>query len=166
MEILNQDEVKLKKEVLSARIRRGHVFIHPTDTIYGIGCSALDENAVQKVRDIKNRVPEKPFSVIAPSKDWIRENCEIDEEGEKWLSKLPGPYTLILKLKKGAKIPKNVNSGRKSLGVRIPDHWLSQLVSHSGIPVITASANKRGNEFMTSMEDLDLEVKSKLDFII
>lgn len=166
MEIVNRDELRIRKDSFRSKILKGDVFIHPTDTVYGIGCNAMDETAVDKVRKIKERFPEKPFSVIAPSIDWIKENCVIDKAGEDWLAKLPGPYTLILELKDAAKIPPVVNSGRRSIGVRFPDHWITEVIAEINTPIITATANKRGRDFMTTLEDLDSDIHTKTDFII
>ena len=88
---------------------KGAVFIHPTDTIYGIGCNAEVSSAVRKVRQLKARATN-PFSVIAPSLEWINENCVVTKEADEWLEKLPGPYTLILKLKNNC-VARSVNSG-------------------------------------------------------
>jgi len=79
MQIINRDEYKLKKQEFLAKIRQGAVFIYPTDTIYGLGANALNHDAVHKIREAKDRYT-RPFSVIAPSKDWIKENCEINEK--------------------------------------------------------------------------------------
>ena len=98
METLTKTELEIKFEEISQRIKEGTIFIHPTDTIYGISCNAANENAVKKIRDLKKR-PETPFSVWAPSIKWIKKNCIINKEAEEWLNKLPGPYTLVLKLK-------------------------------------------------------------------
>ncbi len=163
MKILTKDEVNVNKEVILEVMKNGALFIHPTDTIYGIGCNAKEEEFVDEVREIKGR-PESPFSVIAPSKDWIKKNCVVNEEVEKWLKKLPGPYTLILKAKNG--VANNVAPGIDTLGVRIPDHWFSKLVGELGLPVVTTSANKAGGDFMTSLESLDDEIKPKIEFVI
>ncbi len=159
MRILTKEEFMYDLEQFSKRIKEGAVFIYPTDTIYGIGCSALNENAVKKVRELKNR-PENPFSVIAPSKEWIKSNCEVDS-----LDILPGPYTLIAKLKRSV-VVEQVNLGQKTLGVRIPDHWISNVVKELKIPIVTTSVNKAGKQFMTSLENLDEEIKAKVDFIV
>ena len=143
-------------------VREGCLFIHPTDTIYGIGCDATNFDAVKKVREVKGR-SERPFSVIAPSKEWIKENCVVSE---KWLGKLPGPYTLILKLKNKSCIAKNVNMGLKTLGVRLPDHWINMDIKELNVPIVTTSANKTGGNFMTSADDLDDGIKSKTEFMI
>ena len=162
MQTLSKEEINGQ---IKQSIKRGSVFIHPTDTIYGLGCNAILHNSVAKIRDIKDR-QDKPFSVIAPSKKWIYENCEIDEEAERWIDKLPGPYTLILKLKNKECIAPNINSGLGTLGVRIPDHWFSRIVEEVGYPVVTTSANIVNQNFMTSIDDLDPKIQGRVDFAI
>ena len=117
------DEFKQHAQDLAQFIKEGAIFIYPTDTIYGIGCNAEDEHAVGVLRSIKFRY-KRPFSVIAPSKEWIKNNCEVPEKGEEWLAKLPGAYTLILKLKNKKCIAPSVTQEVDTLGVRIPDHWI------------------------------------------
>lgn len=163
--ILTREEFNIHIEKYMKLIDKGAIFIHPTDTIYGLGCNALNKDAVKKIRKIKKRYTN-PFSVIVPSKDWIKKNCIINKDVEKWLKKLPGPYTLILKLKNKNCIAKNVNNDLPSLGVRIPAHWFSDIVTKLQIPIITTSVNITGETFMTSIENLNPEIKKELDFII
>lgn len=163
MKILTKDEIHANKEVILEVMKNGAIFIHPTDTIYGIGCNATKKKFVDEVREIKGR-PNTPFSVIAPSKRWIRKNCVVNGKAKKWLNKLPGPYTLILKAKGG--VAKNVALRLDTLGVRIPNHWFSKIVEESGIPVVTTSANKAGEDFMTSLDDLDDEIKQSVEFMV
>ena len=164
MRILNFEELELEKSSIIDAILRGAVFIHPTDTIYGIGCNAQLSSAVKKVRKLKARATN-PFSVIAPSLEWIHENCIVTEDAEEWLEKLPGPYTLILKLKNNC-VAKSVNSGLSTLGVRIPNHWIRKLATEAEVPVVTTSVNRANEEYMTSLEDLDSSIKGGIDFMI
>ena len=164
MRILNFEEFKLEKPAIIDAIIRGSVFIHPTDTIYGIGCNAELSNSVKKVRQLKARATN-PFSVIAPSFEWIRENCVVTEDGEEWLGKLPGPYTLIFKLKNNC-VAKETNIGLKTLGVRIPNHWIKNIAAEANVPVITTSVNRSKEDYMTSLEDLDSAIKGGIDFIL
>ena len=165
MRVLSKEEFLKEKDVIrTSLIEKSPVFIYPTDTIYGIGCNANNKEAVDKIREIKQR-KESPFSVIAPSKEWIDENCIVNDNAKDWVKRLPGPYTLILKTKKQG-VAENIAPDLDSLGVRIPDHWFSSFVEEIDIPVVTTSVNKSGEDFMTSLEDLDSEIKSKVDFIV
>lgn len=165
MRALTFEEYNLEKDNIIQSVLDGAVFIHPTDTIYGIGCNAQNSNSVKKIRELKSRV-KNPFSVIAPSIEWIRENCVVSEEGEEWLEKLPGPYTLIFKLKNEKCIAKDVNAGLNTLGVRIPKHWIAKAVAEAEVPVVTTSVNKSGQDYMTSLDDLDESIKNSIDFVL
>jgi tRNA A37 threonylcarbamoyladenosine synthetase subunit TsaC/SUA5/YrdC len=94
------------------------------------------------------------------------ENCIVTKEAGEWLEKFPGPYTLILKLKNEKCIAKEVNLGLKTLGVRIPNHWISRLVAEADVPVVTTSVNRTNEDYMTSLEDLDSAIKSGIDFAL
>ena len=146
------------------QIKQGKVFIYPTDTIYGIGCIVTNRKAVKRIRNIKRR-ENKPFSVIVPGKAWILRNCIVNKEVREALKKLPGPYTLILELKRKI-FPGEVNLGLKTMGVRIPRHWISDIVKKVNRPIITTSVNKAGKSYMTSIYDLDKGIYRKVDFMI
>ena len=165
MEIVTKEEFLLEKAKYFRLISQGAVFIHPTDTIYGIGCDATNEKAAQRVRQIKRRT-STPFSVIVPSKRWIFDNCEVSLEGEKWIDRLPGPYTLIFRLKSSSAVAAAVNLSSSTLGIRIPRHWIADLVKELGFPVVSTSANITGEPYMTSADDLDESIRQKVDFII
>ncbi len=165
MKIVIKEEFDMDRQNFFNRIEQGAVYIHPTDTIYGIGCSAKNSRAVNKIRAIKERT-NTPFSVIAPSKDWIFENCIVSMEAEKWINQLPGPYTLIFRLKNKNAVALEVNSDMNTLGVRIPLHWISSIARELNLPLVTTSANVSGKEYMINLDTLDPEIKKRMDFII
>ena len=164
MNILTKEEFLNKKKFFIKEIKSGKIFIYPTDTIYGIGCNATNEQAVDKIRNIKSR-ESKPLSVIAPNKKWIKNNCVINENTKLWLKKLPGPYTLILELKNKKAVAKNVTS-TNTLGVRIPKNWFSAIISKSNLPFITTSVNLSGQPHITSIPQLSQEIKNQVDYIL
>ncbi len=164
MKAYTEDEFRANEDELLRAVAQGAVYIHPTDTIYGVGCDATNPDAVKRVRDAKQQ-HEQPFSIIAPSKQWIRDHCELSPEAEKWLEKMPGSYTLILKLKKKTIAPE-VLAGKETIGVRMPDHWIQDISLALNRPLVTTSANLHGKAFMTSLEDLDPELEHKIDFAI
>lgn len=136
------------------------IIIYPTDTIYGIGCNALDEKLVDKIREIKRR-DKKPFSVIAPNKKWIRDNFFVSENE---LDKLPGRYTLILKMKKKV-VADNVSFSDK-LGVRIPKHEISKIVEKANVPFITTSVNFSNKPYAKEIKEIPKEILKKVDIVI
>jgi tRNA threonylcarbamoyl adenosine modification protein (Sua5/YciO/YrdC/YwlC family) len=127
---------RTRREVIVA-ILEGRVFLYPTDTVYGLGCDASNPVAVRRIREIKTT--GHPFSVIAPSKKWIRENLRVTRAG--YLRRLPGPYTLIFRMKKNT-VCEQVSM--RTLGVRIPRHPFTGVVQEAGIPFVTTSANMSG----------------------
>lgn len=148
-------------ENLEEEVLVGKIFIYPTDTIYGLGCNAMNENAVQKIREIKNRDKNKPLSIIAPSIEWIKENFITDMILEKYL---PGPYTLILK-KKVMNFLSHI-SNSDSLGVRIPNSEFTKRIQGIGVPFITTSVNISGEPFANKISNIKPEILNKVDFII
>lgn len=148
------------KELIKA-ILKGKIFIYPTDTVYGLGCNAEDKKAVEKIKEIKARDKDKPLSIIAPSINWIKENCIIDINLEKYL---PGPYTIILK-KKNPDFLKWV-SLTDSLGIRIPANDFCKKIQKAGVPFITTSVNQSGEKPATKISDINKEILDKVDIFI
>ena len=162
-------------------IKHGAIFIYPTDTIYGLGCDATNCASVSFIRKIKYRdvkmsgfnilnMPktsrfldvDKPLSIIAPSIDWIKEYCFVDD---KLLKKyLPGPFTLILKKKDPSFM--NWISSNDSFGIRIPDCEFTKLVSRANVPFVTTSVNFVGEPFATKIGDIPKDILDKVDIII
>jgi len=140
-------DAKLQGRLIKA-IHAGKVIIYPTDTVYGIGCDASNADAVRRIRALKGT--EHPFSVIAPSKEWMQHNLVINHQD--YLDKLPGPYTLIF-TKKEKRFLSETAPG-PSLGVRIPDHQLTWIFQKTGLPVVTTSANVSGSPFLVKPSDI------------
>ncbi len=166
MKELSKEEFEMDLPQYTDRILNNEtLFIYPTDTIYGIGCDATNCDALKKLRSVKSRYT-MPFSVIAPSKDWIQENCIVGEKEQAWIDKLPGAYTLILKLRNTDAVCRECNNDLGTIGVRIPQHWISKVVTQIGKPIVTTSANLTGGYYMTSMDDLDPKIKAHVEFCV
>ena len=146
-------------------MKYGAVFIYPTDTLYGIGCDARNNALVQRVRRIKNS-RDNPLSVIVPSKDWIYENLKVEKKHEKWLDKLPGPYTLIFEKKVLDCVSADVNPFNNTLGVRIPKNWFAKVVETLDFPIITTSINLHSQDPFTSVKDIPDHIKTMVDLAI
>jgi tRNA threonylcarbamoyl adenosine modification protein (Sua5/YciO/YrdC/YwlC family) len=138
-----------RNDVIEA-MRTGAVFVYPTDTIYGLGCNALISESVKKIKRIKRT--DHPFSVVAPSKEWILRNLIV--ESRKSLDVLPGPYTLIFR-KKEPFFLRDV-SNLPTLGVRIPSHPLTKIIMELGIPFVSTSANLSGKKPVSKPSEFKL----------
>jgi L-threonylcarbamoyladenylate synthase len=122
-------------------LKEGKIIVYPTDTIYGLGCDALNEKAVERIIKIKKRNSGKPFSVIIKDIATSKKISFVDRQKEDIMKKLlPGPYTLILPGVKN--IPKVVTGNANSIGVRIPNYELTKKLSEKfKNPFITTSVN-------------------------
>lgn len=160
--IISKQEFLKNKKLYLNKIKRGSIFIYPTDTIYGIGCISTNKKSIKKIKKLKQRTI-KPFSIIIPSKKWIIKNCKLNKNSKRYIKKLPGKYTLILELKNKKLSP---NKNLKTIGVRIPKHWISTIVKELDQPIITTSVNTTNKPYMTSLKNLEKNISSKVDFII
>ncbi|MDP1728686.1 MAG: L-threonylcarbamoyladenylate synthase [archaeon] len=156
------NNMKISKENIAEKILEGKIFIYPTDTIYGIGCDATNEKAVNQIKNIKERDKDKPLSIIAPNISWILNNFETTEEEIK--KYLPGPYTLLLKKKDMNFL--NWVSNNDRIGIRIPNSSFTKEIIKSNVPFITPSVNLSGEPFALTVKDIKPEILNKIDYII
>ena len=155
--ILNQKDINAEK--ISKIIKS--IFIYSTDTIYGIGCDANNKKLVEKIRELKGR-DKKPFSIIAPSKEYILKNCiTTKKEIQKYL---PGQYTLVLR-KRDKDFLKHV-SNTDRIGVRIPNHPITEILQKTEKPIITTSVNLSGKKPATTPDEIKQKIKDSVDYII
>lgn len=129
-----------------AVLRRGGTAVFPTDTLYGLGCNALEETAVGRVFDIKHRSHVKALPMLVRDLSWARELAYITLEQEKLISQFwPGKVTFILPRR--PIVPAVMCGGGQTVGIRAPDHVLVQtLLRHLGYPLAGTSANVSGSE--------------------
>ena len=146
---------------MEEKIRAGAIFIYPTDTIYGIGCDATNEAAVARIHRIKKRT-EKPFSVIPPGDEWVARTISANQKLE-W-----GPVTYFVLPKDQSCVAPAVRgtSNERSLGLRMSKHWFTDIIIKAGVPFVSTSVNISGQPHMTSLDDLDPEIRDEVDILI
>lgn len=127
-------------------LNNGGALVLPTETVYGIFAKALDETAVNHVYQLKKRPRDKAMNLNVADYQTI---LEFSKEQPSYLKDLfeaflPGPLTIILKANN--KVPVWINSGKSTVGFRLPNHPLTaELIKKTG-PLIGPSANISGNE--------------------
>lgn len=132
-------------EIAAERLHHGEVIALPTDTVYGLACSANDPHAIQKLYEIKGRDEEKPVAVCVSSISQLKHYSEASHLPDGLLHRLlPGAVTIILNKSKYLNNP-FLNNGIPKIGLRIPDYEFIQNVSAKFVdPIALTSANKSG----------------------
>ncbi len=145
----------------------GGTVIFPTDTVYGLGANALDNNAVEKIYKIKGRDEKKPINVLIADYEDILKVAEIPsrEEGKLMEKFWPGSLTIILKRKAG--VADKAAAGGETIGIRMPKNELARnLIREVGFPIATTSANLSGDEAGTNLDNIEKEVLEQVDFVL
>ena len=160
----NATEIGKAVEVL----REGGIVIYPTDTIYALGCDALNVRAVERICRIKGINPQKVnLSIICRELSWVSEYAKLNTLYFKLLKRnLPGAFTFILPT--SSSLPK-IYKNRKTVGVRIPDHAITlALVEALGNPLLTTSVSVDDEEpeYGTDPELIAERYESVADLII
>jgi L-threonylcarbamoyladenylate synthase len=137
-------------EIYAERLRAGELVAFPTETVYGLGANAFDEDAVAKIFEVKKRPADNPLIVHVPSLEALGSVTErLDTLSEMLLQAFtPGPLTVILP--KSKRIPTIVTAGSSNVAVRIPANMFAlELLSAASIPIAAPSANRSGKPSAT-----------------
>jgi len=148
-------------------IKQGKIVVFPTETVYGIGTNGLDEIAVKKLYEVKQRPLNKPISLLVSNMEMVNQIAkDITEIEYKIMEKFfPGPLTIILKKK--VLVPDIVTAGQDTVGVRMPSGEIARkLVEMTGVPIATPSANITGEPSGTDLQEIKKHFEGKADFFI
>ncbi len=145
----------------------GETVAIPTETVYGLAANALDEEAVLKIFEVKNRPHFDPLIVHVSKKEEINKYvAEIPEVANKLMEAfMPGPITLLLKKK--ANIPDLVTSGLDTVAIRVPQHPLAlALLNKLDFPLAAPSANPFGYISPTTAQHVFDQLQGKIPYIL
>jgi len=128
---------------------RGGAVVYPTDTVFGLGVHALDQDAVNRLYRIKNRPKSKPVPIIINNMCQAKSLAFINKKTEKVLQAVwPGQVTVILSRKTGG-----------TIGLRIPDHKVPQFLAQE-FPITGTSANISGQKTCESIWEIQEQFKN------
>ncbi|MDD6210816.1 MAG: L-threonylcarbamoyladenylate synthase [Bacteroidales bacterium] len=155
-------------EYVADILRGGGVIIYPTDTLYAIGCDALNVRAVERVCNIKNIDPNKKYlSIVCADLSDLSNYAKVNNSVFKLMKRnLPGPFTFILHAT--TSLPK-IYRNRKEVGIRVPDNTIAlELVKTLGNPILSTSLtdDKGGIEYLTDPELIEERYANKVDMVI
>lgn len=151
-----------------ATLRDGGLVVYPTDTVYAIGCDALNVRAVERICRIKGVNPQKSnLSIICYDLSNISEYAKVSNAAFKLMKKnLPGPFTFILPT--SSELPK-IYKNRKEVGIRVPDNNIVRtLVQELGNPLLTMSVHDEDEiiEYSTDPELIEEKYGNQVDIVI
>lgn len=158
----------MKEEISKALdvLRKGGVILYPTDTVWGIGCDATNQEAVARVYEIKKREDSKSLVLLAADIDMIcRYVKEIPEMAVQLVEVNDKPMTIIYPGAQG--LPANAVAEDGTVAMRIPMmDFCRQLASRLGRPLVSTSANMSGEPTPKKFSEIPQEIKGAVDHIV
>lgn len=168
--IIIEDRNHIKDEELKEAagiLRSGGLVAFPTETVYGLGGNALDEDAARKIYAAKGRPSDNPLiahvSCVEELEPLVK---EIPEAGRKLMEAFwPGPLTMIFP--KSEKVPYGTTGGLDTVAIRMPDDPVAnRLIALAGVPVAAPSANTSGRPSPTTADHVWQDMNGRIDMII
>jgi len=147
-------------------LRQGGLILYPTDTIWGIGCDATNEDAVARVYTLKKRQDEKSLLILLDGADKLPEYiAEVPEMAWKLIDISDKPLTIIYP---GAQnLARNLIAEDGSIGIRIvKDEFCRQLIRRLGKPVVSTSANISGMPWPPNFRKIDRSIIKSVDYVV
>lgn len=144
----------------------GGVILYPTDTVWGIGCDATNNEAVGKIFDIKHRPDSKSFVILVKDIDAIQEYADMPSSAmlDYALNSIK-PVTFVLKNAKN--LAPSTISGDGTVAIRIPkDEFCGELLALYGKPIVSTSANISGQPTPRLYTEIHSAIRESMDYIV
>lgn len=159
----NPEPRKIRRAVEA--LERGEVIAYPTDTCYGLGCDLFNKKAIDRLYQVKGMRKEQQLAFVCRDLgDVARYAVLHDYEYRIMKQYLPGPYCFILQSTR--EVPRVVQSPRKHVGVRIPNHAVAlALTRELGRPIISSTAARPDSPPYIDAKEINLDFRG-LDLVI
>ncbi|HMF77158.1 MAG TPA: L-threonylcarbamoyladenylate synthase, partial [Bryobacteraceae bacterium] len=164
---MNSRPTEEEMKTAAGIIRRGGLVAFPTETVYGLGANALNQEAVAKIYAAKERPFASPLIVHVSDEAMARSiAADWPESAQRLAAQFwPGPLTLIVK--KASIVPDLVTAGLDSVGVRMPAHPIAlDLIRRAGVPIAAPSANRFTEISPTTAEHVRASLGGRIDMIL
>jgi len=148
-------------------VRGGGVIVYPTDTVYGIGATATDAAAVERVLAVKGRPSGKPLLVVVHTREAMALVAEkVPPEAEAVMNAFwPGPLTIVVRARED--LPRALTGGTGTVGIRIPSHPVTlRLLEVLGLPLVSTSANRSGSTVAPTVASIEAQLGEEIDLYL
>ncbi len=143
----------------------GGVIVYPTETVYGLGANALDEQAILKVFQIKRRPQSMPIFLAVSSFEMLEKVAEVSKSDIDLLEEmLPGPVSVLVR--KRSIVPDILTAGSQMVGIRYPDHEMALRIIDQAGPITSTSANCTGSPPPTDTFEVSPEIAERVDMVV
>ena len=151
----------------AAILRCGGLLGIPTETVYGLGADALNEDAVRNIFLAKGRPQDNPLIIHVPDASWLERYCrDVPPAAYRLAERFwPGPLTMILPRRDI--VPLRTTGGLETVGVRCPDHPVTlAIIEAAGVPIAAPSGNTSGRPSPTTAAHMIEDMDGKIDGIV
>ncbi len=154
MQILKQENLNTLEIV--EELKQGKTLVYPTETVYGLGCDATNQSAVDKIFEIKKRQQDKSVLVLVPSvamaMSYVEWNEKLEEiSGKYW----PGPLTVVMRAKPDCGLAGGVVAEDGTVAFRVTGHALCAEISEAlNRPLVSTSANISSHKSPSDIKDV------------
>jgi L-threonylcarbamoyladenylate synthase len=148
------------------KLINGNAILYPTDTVWGLGCDATDETAVNKIYSIKNRAESKSLIILVNSIEMLQQYVEeVPKEALEILKNSKRPTTIVYPNPKG--LAKNVIAEDNTVAIRIVQHeFCESLIQELGKPIVSTSANISGEPTPKSFGEISQAILDSVDYVV
>lgn len=147
-------------------VKAGGIILYPTDTIWGIGCDATNEDAVQKVMALKERSASKSLIVLVDNDNKLASYVrEIPDVAYDLIEYAENPLTIVYSNAKNL-APSVINEDG-SVGIRVVKHtFCQQLIQRFRLPIVSTSANISGEPAPKNFSEVSQEIIDGVDYVV
>jgi L-threonylcarbamoyladenylate synthase len=143
----------------------GGVIVYPTETVYGLGANALDEQAISRVFQIKKRPLTMPIFLAVSSFEMLEKVAEVNKKDLDLLREiLPGPVSVLVR--KRSIVPDILTAGLPQVGIRYPDHEIALKIIDQAGPITSTSANRTGSPPPNQAAEVSQEIAERVDMVV
>ncbi|MDE6195070.1 MAG: threonylcarbamoyl-AMP synthase [Muribaculaceae bacterium] len=160
---LRYDEADLKEAVKV--MKEGGIILYPTDTVWGIGCDAANEEAVRKIYELKKREDSKSMLVLVGSEGMLQRTVkDVPEIAWQLIEAAVNPMTIIYDHPIG--VAESLKAEDGSLGIRITSEKFSRMLcERMRGPIVSTSANVSGKPTPMTFAEISSEIKNGVDYV-
>lgn len=160
------DKVCEDIDAIAQQILRGKTLLYPTDTIWGIGCDATNDAAVEQIFHIKERAVSKSVVMLMADIAMLEKYVgNISKSIQNYICHTDTPTTFIL-LNNGNKLSLKTIASDNTIAIRLPNHSFCQkLIQAVKVPLVSTSANISGTIFPTTYREIETPITTRIDLI-